>query len=247
MSGSFQKLRAIIVDDEIDCIVALQHDIDRYCPEVEVIGQCGSGKEGIKAINQLQPDLVFLDIDMPYINGFEMLEMVPDKNFAVIFTTAHDQYALQAFRISAVDYLLKPIDYIELQKAIKKAFITIQKGDASHKLKVLQNQVRDLEKDAVVRVAIPTSDGLEFIYLDDIIYCQSDANYSRIFRFSADPLFIAKTLRYLEDMLAQYEFIRVHNSFLVNKKHIIRFLSSDGGYLLMGGSDSHQDFKIPKK
>ena len=230
-------LRALLIDDEPECLRSLTQDLDKFCPEVEVVGQCNSGKDGIKQINALKPDVVFLDIDMPFINGFDVLEMVPDATFEVIFTTAHDKYAIKAFRISAVDYLLKPIAHEALREAVDKLRGRQESGQRNGQIEFLIQQIKDLENNNVRKVALPTFDGLEFINLDDIIYCQSDGAYSNVFFKDGSKLYISKTLRYLEDALCTFHFFRVHNSYIVNLNYIRKYSKADGGALIMTSGD----------
>jgi two-component system LytT family response regulator len=204
---------------------------------VQVVAQCDNGKEAIKAIHAGKPDVLFLDIDMPYINGFDLLEMVPDANFEVIFTTAYDKYAIQAFRISAVDYLLKPIDTEALKNAVEKVRLLRENGNAPRQIGFLLQQLKDLENNNVRKVALPTFDGLEFIHLDDILYCQSDGAYSHVFFTDGGKLYISKTLRYLEDALCNFHFFRVHNSYIVNLNHVKKYTKTDGGMLILSNGE----------
>lgn len=226
-------LKAIIIDDEKECIDSLSFDLNAHCPQVEVIEKCQGGKDGVKAIIKHQPDLVFLDIDMPFVNGFDVLEMVPNIDFEVIFTTAYDKYALQAFKISAVDFLLKPIDTDELKNSIDKVQLLKENGNAQKQINFLIQQMRDLENNNVKKIALPTFDGLEFINLDDIIYCKSDGAYSNVFFVDGTKLYISKTLRYLEDALCDFHFFRVHNSFIINLHYIKKYSKTDGGMIIM--------------
>ena len=230
-------LKAILIDDEPECLKSLAHDLKMHCPGVQILEQCQSGKEGIKAINTGHPDVVFLDIDMPYINGFDLLEMVPNVDFEVIFTTAYDKYALQAFRISAVDYLLKPIDATALTEAVNKVRILRERGNTPKQISFLIQQIKDLESNNVRKVALPTFDGLEFIDLDDILYCQSDGAYSNVFFTDGSKLYISKTLRYLEDALCNFHFFRVHNSYIVNLNHVKKYTKTDGGLLVLSNGE----------
>lgn len=226
-------LKAILIDDEPACLHSLAHDLASYCPGVEIVSQCNNGKEAIKLIHAHTPDVLFLDIDMPYINGFDLLEMVPDKDFEVIFTTAFDEYAMQAFRISAVDYLLKPIDAEALKAAVHKVSLLREKGNTSKQISFLIQQIKDLENNNVRKIALPTFDGLEFVHLDDILYCQSDGAYSHVFFTDGGKLYISKTLRYLEDALCNFHFFRVHNSYIVNLNHVNKYTKTDGGILIL--------------
>ena len=226
-------LKAILIDDEPECLRTLEADLRQYCPEVEILACCNSGKAGVKSIHRLEPDVVFLDIDMPFINGFEVLEMMPNIDFEVIFTTAYDKYALQAFKISAVDYLLKPVAPEELQKAVQKAKILREKGNAAKQIQFLVEQLKDIENNTVRRVALPTQDGFEFVLLDDILYCQSDGAYTYVFLNQNKKIYISKNLRYLEDALCDFHFFRVHNSFIINLHHVQRYSRTDGGRIIM--------------
>jgi len=230
-------LKAILIDDEPECLKSLAHDLNTHCPGVQIAAQCKSGKEGIKAINTEHPDVVFLDIDMPYINGFDLLEMVPNVDFEVIFTTAYDKYALQAFRISAVDYLLKPIDTSALTEAVNKVRILRERGNTPKQINFLIQQIKDLESNNVKKIALPTFDGLEFINLDEILYCQSDGAYSNVFFTDGSKLYISKTLRYLEDALCNFHFFRVHNSYIVNLNHVKKYTKTDGGLLILSNGE----------
>lgn len=226
-------LKAILIDDEPGCLHSLSHDLSIHCPGVEVVAECDNGKEAIKMIHVHKPDVLFLDIDMPYINGFDLLEMVRDVEFEVIFTTAYDNYAIQAFRISAVDYLLKPIDTDALMAAVEKVRILREKGNTSRQINFLIEQIKDLENNNVRKIALPTFDGLEFIHMNDILYCQSDGAYTHVYFTDGSKLYISKTLRFLEDALCNYHFFRVHNSFIVNLNHVSKYTKTDGGLLVM--------------
>lgn len=229
--------KAILVDDEPECLRNLAHDLRLHCTDVEIVAQCDNGKDAIKAIHLNDPDVVFLDIDMPFINGFDLLEMVHDVDFEVIFTTAYDKYAIQAFRISAVDYLLKPIDIVALKEAVEKLRILTEKRDPSKQIKFLIQQIKDLENNNVRKIALPTFDGMEFIRLEDILYCQSDGAYSYVFFLDGRKLYISKTLRYLEDALCNFHFFRVHNSYIVNLNQVRKYSKSDGGLLVLSNGE----------
>lgn len=226
-------LKAILIDDEPACVIMLSHDLSVYCPDIEIVAQCHSGKEAIKLIHTHTPDVIFLDIDMPYINGFDLLEMVPNSNFEVIFTTAYDTYAIQAFKMSAVDYLLKPIDPAELVYAVEKVRVLRERGNASNQIGFLLQQIKDLENNTVRRIALPTFDGLEFVRLDDILCCQSDGAYSYVYFLDGSKLYISKTLRFLEDALCSFHFFRVHNTYIVNLNHVKQYSKADGGIIIM--------------
>ncbi|MDX1407816.1 MAG: response regulator [Saprospiraceae bacterium] len=228
-----ETLRAVIIDDEPDCVRSLSRDLKENCPDVEVVGRCEGAKDGIKAINTQKPDVVFLDIDMPLINGFELLELLPDIDFSVVFTTAYDKYAMQAFKISAVDYLLKPVDPEELVKAVKK--VRVLRGHTTNREQIhfLMQQIKDQENNTVHRIALPTSEGLDFIDLDDILYCESDGAYSYVRYTDGSSLLISKPLKYLEDILCDFQFFRVHKSYIVNMDYVAKYHRGSGGLLTM--------------
>ncbi|MBD0285096.1 MAG: LytTR family DNA-binding domain-containing protein [Bacteroidota bacterium] len=223
-------LNAIIVDDEPYCCEVLSTLLERYCPEVEVMAVCSSAEEALKAIRHLQPQLVFLDIEMPQMNGFEMLERLPEVNFHLVFTTSYDQYAIKAIRFSAIDYLLKPIDREELQKAVQKVSRQMQKP-VVQQLEILLQKIN--QSAAVNKVALPTMEGLQMVTVDNILHCESDSNYTVIFLKDKQKLVVSRTLKEIEEMLEDYPFARVHHSYLVNLNEINRYVKGEGGYLVM--------------
>lgn len=227
------KLKALLIDDEKNCLTSLAHELSITCPEVEIIEECLGSKDGLKAISKHSPDLVFLDIDMPYINGFELLEMIPEVKFATIFTTAYDKYALRAFKISAVDYLLKPVASLDLRQAVDKVIKQRDHLNEQRQINFLIEQMQAIESDTVKKVAFPTFEGVEFVALKDINYCKGDNNYTHVYLGDGSSLLISKTLRHVEEMLCDYQFLRVHNSYIVNLDYITKYVKGDGGYVVM--------------
>lgn len=240
-------IKAILIDDEPESLKSLARQLETECPGVQIIDKCDNGKEAIMSIRENHPDLLFLDIDMPYINGFELLEMVPDVDFEVIFTTAHDDYALKAFRISAADYLLKPIDIEQLKKAVEKVRILREKGQSSSQIQFLIEQLKDIDNNEVKRIALPTFDGLEFLNMSDIIYCKSDGAYSYVYFKDGSNLYISKTLRYLEDALCNFHFFRIHRSYIVNLDEVKKYSKTDGGLLILSNGDQLQVSRSKKE
>ena len=223
-------INAIIIDDESNSIKSLAHDLATYCPQVSLIKKCKSAKEGLKAIRHLKPDLVFLDINMPWMSGLELLEVVGDLDFDVIFVTAYDQYAVQAFRLSAIDYLLKPIDYRNLITAVKKVEekrnrITVEK------LGHLKENINPTSR--LRRMGVPTKSGIDFVLIRDILYCEADSNYTYIHLAGNRRIYSAKVLRDFDLLLSSYDFCRIHQSFLINLNHLKRYYRGDGGYVEM--------------
>src|SRR5258706_6718458 len=169
-------IKSIVIDDEVHCIETLSLLLKEYCPDVQVTEQCRSAKNGLEAIEKLKPDLVFLDIEMPVMNGFEMLEQFTEIPFAIIFTTSYDQYAIKAIRFSALDYLLKPVDPKELVTAVHK--IQIQKTPPSEEqFRMLMDHILHKES-SFSKIAIPTVEGFELVHVDNVVYCEADDNYT---------------------------------------------------------------------
>ena len=224
-------ITAIIVDDEPYSCESLAILLERYCPEVKILDICYSAASALKSIHEQKPQLLFLDIEMPHMNGFELLEKIPDPDFELIFTTSYDQYAIKAFRFSALDYLLKPVDQNELRKAVQKAI-----NSANHvtpqQIKVL---LEKLNQPAITvnKIAIPTMEGLQMILVESIISCTADRNYTVITLKNNQKIVASRTLKDLEEMLDDYPFIRVHHSYLVNLNEVEKYVRGEGGYLLM--------------
>ena len=224
-------IKAIIIDDEVHCIDTLSILLADYCPEVEILDKCMSPKKGLESIERLKPDLVFLDIEMPAMNGFELLEQFKQIPFAVIFTTSYDQYAIKAFRFSALDYLLKPIDREELQKAVQKV-LNKKQNQLPQQLEILLQKINHTNN-AVQRIALPTMEGLQLVAINSIISCASDGNYTIFFMKDKQKLIISRPLKEVEEMLEDYPFLRVHNSYIVNLNEISKYVKGEGGYLIM--------------
>src|SRR5215831_2437096 len=230
-------IKAIIIDDEVHCVDTLSILLSDYCPEVEILEKCMSPKKGLEAIEKLKPSLVFLDIEMPGMNGFELLEQFKEIPFAVIFTTSYDQYAIKAIRFSALDYLLKPIDPKELIIAVHKV-VTQKQLPAAEQFEMLLNQVH--HKDHVFKkVAVPTSEGFELIYADQILRCEADDNYTHLFLKSKNKIVACRTLKEVEEQLEDFEyFVRIHHSYLVNINEVTKYVRGEGGYVIMSDGAS---------
>src|ERR1041385_5818837 len=186
-------IKAILIDDEVHCLDTLNMLVSDFCPEVEVVEQCMSAKKGLEAIEKIKPELVFLDIEMPAMNGFEMLEQFDEIPFAVIFTTSYDQYAIKAIRFSALDYLLKPIDPKELIAAVHKVQVQ-QKLPSSEQFQMLLGHVHN--KDAAFKkIAIPTLEGFELIPAEQILRCEADDNYTHFFLKNKQKIIASRTLK----------------------------------------------------
>ena len=229
-------LKTIIIDDEPYCCEILAAMLESDCPDVNVINISNNGQDALAAIKQHSPDLVFLDVEMPKMNGFEMLEHLPAINFHLIFTTSYDQYALKAIRFSAIDYLLKPIDREELQRAVQKVKDRFQ-IPIPQQLELLMEKLKQPSK-RVNKIALPTMEGLQMIPIENIVSCESDDNYTNLKLKGAKKLLVTRSLKEIEESLEQHSFIRVHRSYLVNLNEIEKYIKGEGGYLVMSDGTS---------
>ena len=222
-------MKAIIVDDIAEARETLKADLKDYCPEITVIGEAEGVVSGAKVIKSKQPDVVFLDVQMQDGSGFDLLEILPEVNFKVIFTTASDAFAIKAFKFSALDYLLKPIDPDDLMAAAQK----LQLGDKTdaERLSLLKTSID--EKKPMKRLALNTLEKIHITDIDNIVRCESNVNYTMFHFNEGKKLLVTKTLKEFDEMLRDYGFIRVHQSHLVNVQYIKEFVKIDGGYLVM--------------
>lgn len=232
-------IKALIIDDEINGAESLQRLTELVTKDIEIVGLCNSGKAGIESIILLKPDLIFLDVDMPGMSGFEMLSKIENKNFEIIFTTAYDEYAIKAFKVNAVDYLLKPIDADDLINAIQKVKDRLNKKYESSVLKIeeLLHSLKT-EKTTPSRLSINTNDGIIFVPFDEIQYLIASSNYTDIFLVNGKRYTATKTLKDFEDNLPDTLFYRIHNAHIVNVKHIEKYVRGDGGYVVMKNGES---------
>ncbi|SEL85007.1 LytR/AlgR family response regulator transcription factor [Parapedobacter koreensis] len=229
-------IRAIIIDDEPHCVTSLQHDLAYFCPQVEVVAACFSGATGIAAIEKYKPDLVFLDIEMPLMDGFELLEALEEgRRFQVIFTTAYDEFALKAIRVHAMDYLLKPIDGVDLKAAVNHVERHLKSN--AHPDERITNLLEQLQHTDDQRIAIPDRDGYEFINISDIIYCRADGAYTHLVLTSDRVVFLSKALGEMESVLPGRLFMRIHHSTIVNIKKISHFKKLRTGVVVMVNGD----------
>ena len=228
-------IRSIIIDDEQHCVRALLNDLQKYCPSIEVLDTCNSAKEGMLSIKKHRPDLIFLDVEMPWMNGFEMLELLGDLNSSIIFTTAHDEFAAKAFRISAVDYLLKPVDANDLKIAVQKVERKMSEGGS---LEHITNLLRNIKQPSgEQKIALPQREGYEFVEVSSILYCQAEGAYTKVILENKRSMLISRALGDVEELLPQEIFQRIHHSSLVNVSYISQFLRTDGGYVVLGNGE----------
>jgi two-component system, LytTR family, response regulator len=216
-------IKAITVDDEKHCLDTLDILLQENCTDIRVMERCISAKQAILAIEKHQPDLVFLDIEMPFMNGFELLEQFAEIPFSVIFTTSFNQYAIKAIHLSALDYLLKPIDPTDLTEAVKK--IEKRKQFPSHEqLQILIDRMQE-KKSGFHKIAVPTAEGFELIPYELLIRCEAEDNYTHLFLKDKRKLTACRTLKEIEEHLAEFSiFTRVHHSYVVNLNEIIKYV-----------------------
>src|SRR5664279_2690895 len=225
-------IKSILIDDEVHCLNSLSIQLQEHCPGVEVMAKCMSGKSALEAIAKMNPELVFLDIEMPTMNGFEFLEQCKQISFSVIFTTSYDQYAVKAFRISALDYLLKPIDPEELIAAVNK--IEEQKSrPLAEQFRSMIEQIQNRNK-GITKIGIPTVEGFELIPADQIVYCEASNNYTHLFLRDKTKIVACRSLKEMEEQLQDFKsFLRVHHSYPVSYTHLTKYIRGDGGYLIL--------------
>ena len=238
-------IASIIIDDEPDGREALRLALERYCPDVSIKKICGSAEEGVDAITQIMPELVFLDVQMPNMSGFDVLQKVSPVHFEVIFVSAYDQYAIKAIKFSALDYLLKPIDIDELMSAVRKVGERADLKGNDYRYQSVLNNIQ-YKPGRIERLAVPSFEGIDFFNTDDIIYCQADGNYTTLFLRGRQHKLTSRNLKDFESLLAESGFCRVHHSFLVNMKHIQKYIRGDGGYVILT-EDHHVDISRRKK
>ncbi len=232
-------IRAVIIDDENHSVETLQWKIDQFTDGVEVQAAFTNPEDGLRYMQSHTIDLLFLDIEMPVINGFELLQRLDPVRFDVIFTTAYDEYGIKAIKYSALDYLLKPIQEDELRAAVDKHRNKSDHGLLPAQLEVLLQSMQREKKDDR-RIALATKESIELVYPRDIVLCQSDNNYTYVFIQGRKKKLISKTLKEFEEILLDHNFFRSHQSYLINVQHMTEYRRQDGGYLIMSN-----DMKVP--
>lgn len=223
-------IKAIIIDDIEQARITLKKDLETYAKDVQVIGEANGVVEGAKLLKSIQPDLLFLDIQMQDGSGFDLLDILKEINFKIIFITASDAHAIKAFRYAAIDYLLKPVDPDELTSALAK--FKAHNLNESEKYKLLNESLKNTSKPHE-RLALHTQDKIHIVNINDIIRCESSINYTEFFFNGGKKMLVTKTLKDFEDLLSDQGFFRVHQSHLVNTKYIKEFVKTDGGYIIM--------------
>ena len=229
-----EVLRTIIIDDEAHVRESLAEMLKIHCPNVKVVDQAEGVKSGVKSILKRHPDLILLDIKMKDGTGFDLLEKIDNIDFKIIFITAYDQYAIKAIKFSALDYLLKPLDSVELQEAVNKAESITQK-EVNTQLTTLATNLQT-DDQSKKRIILKTFDNIYLVKVSDIVYAESDSRYSTIYLESGEKVIVSKTLKYYQELLNDFGFYRVHKSFLINLEHIQRFEKAEGGYVILNGA-----------
>ena len=227
-------IKAIIIDDEVDSIDNLKWKLENYCPKVVIQATFNDPIKGLDYLQNNSIDLLFLDIQMPKLNGFDVLQACPAINFDVIFTTAYDQFGIQAIKFSALDYLLKPVQIDELKKAVQKY---LQKNRpaaiSSEQIELLFKNIQLERAGQAGLIALVTKESIEFVQPNEIVACASDSNYTMVHFTNGRKKLIAKTLKEFDQMLSKYQFFRSHHSWLVNLRQVKEYIRTDGGYLIM--------------
>lgn len=225
-------IRCVLIDDENNSLEMMEWLIKTYCPQVSIVAMCNSSEKGIEAIKKFKPDVVFLDIEMPHMNGFDMLEQFDKLFFDVVFCTAYDQFAIKAFKYSALNYLLKPVDPADLQETIRR--LEEKKSSPSkEQIEMLLQNIRGNAKPPVQRIALTTNDGMIFVSTQDILYCEAESNYTSVVLKGGKRILVSKVLKDIDETLSGNDFYRIHNSFLININHIKKYVRGDGGYVIM--------------
>ncbi|MCC5613094.1 LytTR family transcriptional regulator DNA-binding domain-containing protein [Nostoc sp. CHAB 5834] len=229
-------LHAIIIDDEPNAIGLLTIRLSQHCPQVKVVAACTKSHQGIQAILDYRPDLVFLDIEMPQLNGFQVLDAVSEVSFALIFVTAYDQFALKAFRYSAIDYLLKPLVPQELVNAVQR--VEKSRKLVPEQMEHLKQQLYNPIKTLPDRIALPYQNGVTFVELKEILYCESDDSNTKFFLTNGLHYLVTKPLKDIQELLEEREFLRIHRQFVINLNQIKKFVRGEGCYIVMTNGQS---------
>ena len=227
-----EKIRAVIVEDEPDNRENLKLLLEAYCEEIEVAAEAATVADGVREISKVQPDLVFLDVELPDGNGFDVLEKLHSKELQVIFITAFSEYAIRAIKFDALDYIMKPIDISELRSAVDKV---LNKRQTMNSFSRIENLLANLHTREVQKRRIPlaSADALKMVELQHIVRLEGESNYTRFYFTNDNPFLVARTLKEYEEILSDSEFMRVHQSHIVNLNFVKSYVKSDGGYLVM--------------
>lgn len=238
-------LKTIIIDDEQHCVDRISKLLSKYNNDLDIVKICNNIDDAETAIKSIEPDVIFLDVHLHEETGFDLLKQLSNIDFEIVFTTAYDSYAVDAFKFSALDYLLKPIDEDDLSLTIEKLKKKTSLKDVSKKVEVLFHNLED-KTTRFKKIAIPTLEGLSFVKVSEIIRCQSDINYTHIFLEGNKKITVAKTLKHFEGLLEQHHFFRTHQSHLINLSCIDKYVKGKGGYVLMSDG-THIEIAVRRK
>ncbi len=227
-----KKIRAIIVEDEARNANSLKKLTEKYCPNIEILSIAPSVEAAIETIRTIDPDLVFLDVELPDGSGFRVIESFPQDKFSVIFVTAYEHYAIKAIKASAIDYLLKPVDIDDLMTAVNKVQLYMDSPENIGRKEML---VFNSKQENLLRqkIALPTVEGILFVLQEDIVQCEAEGNYTSFYLTTREKILVSKPLNYFEDVLDNAQFCRSHQSHLVNLSHVKKYVKGRGGYLIM--------------
>jgi two-component system LytT family response regulator len=238
-------LKVVIIEDEKHSRETLKSMLEEFCKDVKVIATASSVSEGVKVLSIYSPDVVFLDIELQSGLGFDVLTQIKDPTFEVIFTTAFEKYAIKAIKFSSLDYLLKPIDLSELQEAVEKARDRMDTNVYRQQIDTLMQSLAK-ENHKQEKICLATTAGMEFIAIEDIVICKADGSYTSFVLKNKNTLMVSKHLKEYENLLGEYQFMRVHNSYVINLNEVKKYVKSDGGYIIMS-NDMHVSISPRKK
>ncbi|MCD4832448.1 MAG: LytTR family DNA-binding domain-containing protein [Bacteroidales bacterium] len=227
-----EKLKAVIVEDELASRETLTAYLKKYCSDVDLLAEADSVKSGLEIIKKHKPDVVFLDIEMPYGNAFDLLEQIPEVDFEVVFVTAYSNYAVKALNLSASYYILKPISIDELIKAVDKIKANRNNAEISIHSKILLDNIQEVNKPNH-KIVLPLLNGFEIVHVRDIIRCRANDNFTEFHLKDGSKKLISRTLKFYEELLKDFGFIRVHKSHLINFQYVTKYLKGKGGMVEM--------------
>lgn len=228
-----KPVKTILVDDEQDSLDVLEILLEKHCGDIAIAGTFTDPKKAIKAINTIQPELLFLDVEMPGTTGFELLQQLKAYKGGVIFVTAHTQYAVKAFKFSAIDYLLKPVDKTELKEAVTRFQKNKNATPDAGVLNELKENLKQLSQHSIKKISVSSLDGIELIPIDDILYLEAERNYTHIERVSGKHILASKSLKEFETILPEGQFMRIHSSNIVNLQQVVKYNRHEGGYAVL--------------
>ncbi|HVU97647.1 MAG TPA: LytTR family DNA-binding domain-containing protein [Puia sp.] len=230
-----EPIKTILIDDERSSLENLEQKIREFCPELKILATVEQPKEALLLIRHHKPDVIFLDIEMPHLNGFRMLDELGNYSSEIVFTTAYNHYAVEAIRISAFDYLMKPVSIVDLKATVSRLSTQLAKS-TQQRLDVLRQSLNNTANPDQ-KIAVPTWEGLEFILIRNVVRIESSSNYSRLFFVNGESLLVTRQLKEFEEMLTPFRFCRVHNIHLINLQYVKKYIRGEGGSVIMENGD----------